>query len=313
MHKESNIFVAGHKGLVGSSIVRKLKKTGYKNIITRNRNQLDLMDSSQVNNFFKNNSIDYVFDAAARVGGIHANNHYSAEFIYENTLLQMNLMHYSNLYKIKKFIFLGSVCIYPKYAETPVKEDALLKGELEPTNEAYAISKIHGIHMLKAYNKQYGMKGVSLMPSNLYGPNDNYHPDNGHVIPSLIHKLHNQNDKVVCWGDGSPRREFLYVDDLAEACIFAADNYSNAELINVGSGQDISIKELVKLLVEIIEYKGEISWDNTKPNGTPKRPLDYSKIQSLGWQPKYSLREGLKKSYEWYRNNIDLVRTKVAD
>lgn len=313
MHKESNIFVAGHKGLVGSSIVRKLKKIGYKNIITRNRNQLDLMDSSQVNNFFKNNSIDYVFDAAARVGGIHANNHYSAEFIYENTLLQMNLMHYSNLYKIKKFIFLGSVCIYPKYAETPVKEDALLKGELEPTNEAYAISKIHGIHMLKAYNKQYGMKGVSLMPSNLYGPNDNYHPDNGHVIPSLIHKLHNQNDKVVCWGDGSPRREFLYVDDLAEACIFAADNYSNAELINVGSGQDISIKELVKLLVEIIEYKGEISWDNTKPNGTPKRPLDYSKIQSLGWQPKYSLREGLKKSYEWYRNNIDLVRTKVAD
>jgi GDP-L-fucose synthase len=313
MHKESNIFVAGHKGLVGSSIVRKLKKIGYKNIITRNRNQLDLMDSSQVNNFFKNNSIDYVFDAAARVGGIHANNHYSAEFIYENTLLQMNLMHYSNLYKIKKFIFLGSVCIYPKYAETPVKEDALLKGELEPTNEAYAISKIHGIHMLKAYNKQYGMKGVSLMPSNLYGPNDNYHPDNGHVIPSLIHKLHNQNDKVVCWGDGSPRREFLYVDDLAEACIFAADNYSNAELINVGSGEDISIKELVKLLVEIIEYKGEISWDNTKPNGTPKRPLDYSKIQSLGWQPKYSLREGLKKSYEWYRNNIDLVRTKVAD
>ena len=313
MHKESNIFVAGHKGLVGSSIVRKLKKIGYKNIITRNRNQLDLMDSSQVNNFFKNNSIDYVFDAAARVGGIHANNHYSAEFIYENTLLQMNLMHYSNLYRIKKFIFLGSVCIYPKYAETPVKEDALLKGELEPTNEAYAISKIHGIHMLKAYNKQYGMKGVSLMPSNLYGPNDNYHPDNGHVIPSLIHKLHNQNDKVVCWGDGSPRREFLYVDDLAEACIFAADNYSNAELINVGSGEDISIKELVKLLVEIIEYKGEISWDNTKPNGTPKRPLDYSKIQSLGWQPKYSLREGLKKSYEWYRNNIDLVRTKVAD
>lgn len=313
MHKESNIFVAGHKGLVGSSIVRKLKKIGYKNIITRNRNQLDLMDSSQVNDFFKNNSIDYVFDAAARVGGIHANNHYSAEFIYENTLLQMNLMHYSNLYRIKKFIFLGSVCIYPKYAETPVKEDALLKGELEPTNEAYAISKIHGIHMLKAYNKQYGMKGVSLMPSNLYGPNDNYHPDNGHVIPSLIHKLHNQNDKVVCWGDGSPRREFLYVDDLAEACIFAADHYSNAELINVGSGHDISIKELVTLLVEIIEYKGEISWDNTKPNGTPKRPLDYSKIQSLGWQPKYSLREGLKKSYEWYKNNIDLVRIKIAD
>jgi GDP-L-fucose synthase len=225
----------------------------------------------------------------------------------------MNLIHYANLYKVENFIFLGSVCIYPKYAETPVKEEALLKGELEPTNEAYAIAKIHGIHMLKAYNKQYGMKGVSLMPSNLYGPNDNYHPDNGHVIPSLIHKLHNQLDKVICWGDGSPKREFLYVDDLAEASIFAAGNYGNAELINVGSGHDISIKELVKLLVEIIDYKGEISWDNTKPNGTPKRPLDYSKIQSLGWQPKYSLREGLKKSYEWYKDNIDIVMKKILD
>ena len=313
MDTKSNIFVAGHRGLVGSSIVRRLKKLGYKNIITQDRGQLDLMNSNQVNNFFKDNKIDYVFDAAARVGGIHANDQYSAEFIYENTLVQMNLIHYANLYKIKKFIFLGSVCIYPKYAETPVKEEALLTGELEPTNEAYAVAKIHGIHMLKAYHKQFGMKGVSLMPANLYGPNDNYHADNGHVIPSLIHKLHNQEDKVICWGDGSPRREFLYVDDLAEACIFAAEHYSNAELINVGSGHDVSIKELVKLLVEIIDYKGEISWDSSKPNGTPKRPLDYTRIQSLGWKPKYSLRAGLEKSYEWYKNNIDLVQKKLKD
>lgn len=313
MDKKDNIFVAGHNGLVGSSIVRKLKMLGFDNILTHTRKELDLMNSNQVEHFFKNNKIDYVFDAAARVGGIHANDNYSAEFIYENTLVQTNLIHYSNLHKVKKFIFLGSVCIYPKYADTPVKEEALLTGELEPTNEAYAIAKIHGIHMLKAYNKQYGMRGVSLMPANLYGPNDNYHPDNGHVIPSLIHKLHNQDDKVVCWGDGSPRREFLYVDDLADACIFASKHFGNAELINVGSGQDVSIRELVSLLVEIIDFKGEITWDHTKPNGTPKRPLDYTRIESLGWQPKYSLREGLEKSYEWYKNNIDLVRHRLKN
>ena len=311
MNIESRIYVAGHKGLVGSSIVRRLKKDGYKNIITRSREELDLMDTSKVNLFFKNNKIDYVFDAAARVGGIHANDYYSGEFIYQNTVVQNNLIHHAHLYDVKKFIFLGSVCIYPKYASTPVKEEALLTGELEPTNEAYAIAKIHGIHMLKAYNKQYGFKGVSLMPANLYGPNDNYHPDNGHVIPALIHKLHNQKQKIVCWGDGSPRREFLYVDDLADACIFAAQHYENAELINVGSGEDVTIRELVNLLVEVTNYKGQITWDNTKPNGTPKRPLDYSHIQSLGWQPKYSLKDGLLVSYKWYKDNISLIKEKL--
>ena len=242
MQKDDTIFVAGHKGLVGSAIVRRLKEDGYTRIITKDRSECDLTKSDDVRKLFEENRIDFVFDAAARVGGIYANDVYSAEFIYQNTMIQTNLIHWAYKYFVKKFVFLGSVCIYPKFAETPVKEESILTGELEPTNEAYAIAKIHGIEMLKMYNKQYGFKGVSLMPCNLYGPNDNFHPDNGHVIPALMQKFNNATtESVTCWGDGTPTREFMYVDDLADACLFAVENYSNGELINVGSGQDLSL------------------------------------------------------------------------
>lgn len=303
MNKTDCIFVAGHKGLVGSAIVRKLKEQGYTNILTATRQECDLTDSNQVKLFFETNRIDYVFDAAARVGGIHANDAYSAEFIYQNTMIQTNLIHWSYKYFVKKFVFLGSVCIYPKYAETPVKEESILSGELEPTNEAYAIAKIHGIEMLKMYNKQYGFKGVSLMPSNLYGPGDNFHPENGHVIPALMTKFNNATDTVTCWGDGTPMREFTYVDDLADACMFAVEHYDNAELINVGSGQDVSIFHLAHKIAALTGFTGKIEWDTNRPNGTPKRPLDYSKITAKGWKPKYDLDTGLAKAYEWFKEN----------
>ena len=260
-----------------------------------------MTNSGQVRQLFEENNIDYVFDAAARVGGIHANDAYSAEFIYQNTMIQTNLIHWAYKYFVKKFVFLGSVCIYPKYADTPVKEESILTGELEPTNEAYAIAKIHGIEMLKMYNKQYGFKGVSLMPSNLYGPGDNFHPENGHVIPALMTKFSNATDVVTCWGDGTPMREFTYVDDLADACMFAVEHYSNGELINVGSGQDVSIFHLAHKIAALTGFKGKIEWDTSRPNGTPKRPLDYSKITQKGWSPKYTLDEGLKKTYEWFQ------------
>ena len=313
MEKHSTIFVAGHKGLVGSALVRKLKEEGYTNIITRNRQQCDLTNPIQVKALFEENNIDYVFDAAAKVGGIKANDTYSAEFIFQNTMIQTNLIHYAYKYFVKKFCFLGSVCIYPKYAPTPVKEESLLCGELEPTNEGYAVAKIHGIEMLKMYNKQYGFKGVSIMPCNLYGIGDNFHPENSHVIPGMIRRFHEAKGDAVedtpptptveCWGDGTPMREFMYSDDIADACLFAMDHYENAELINVGSGEDVSIKELAETIASVTGYKGEIVWDTTKPNGTPKRPLDYSKISSLGWKPKYKLKEGLEKSYEWFKEN----------
>jgi len=304
MNKTDCIFVAGHKGLVGSAIVRKLQDQGYQNILTRDRKRLDLTNSLHVKEFFETHQVDYVFDAAARVGGIHANDAYSAEFIYQNTMIQTNLIHWAYKYFVKKFVFLGSVCIYPKFAETPVKEESILTGELEPTNEAYAIAKIHGIEMLKMYNKQYGFKGVSLMPSNLYGPNDNFHPENGHVIPALMTKFSNATDDVVtCWGDGTPMREFTYVDDLADACMFAVEHYDNAELINVGSGQDVSIFHLAHKIAALTGFKGKIEWDTSRPNGTPKRPLDYSKITAKGWKPKYDLDTGLAKAYEWFKEN----------
>ena len=304
MNKTDCIFVAGHKGLVGSAIVRKLQDQGYQNILTRDRKRLDLTNSLHVKEFFETHQVDYVFDAAARVGGIHANDAYSAEFIYQNTMIQTNLIHWAYKYFVKKFVFLGSVCIYPKFAETPVKEESILTGELEPTNEAYAIAKIHGIEMLKMYNKQYGFKGVSLMPSNLYGPNDNFHPENGHVIPALMTKFSNATDDVVtCWGDGTPMREFTYVDDLADACMFAVEHYDKAELINVGSGQDVSIFHLAHKIAALTGFKGKIEWDTSRPNGTPKRPLDYSKITTKGWKPKYDLDTGLAKAYEWFKEN----------
>lgn len=304
MKLDSKIFVAGHRGLVGSAIVRTLIERGYTNIVTRTRSEVDLLNQSQVENFFKTENIDYVFDAAARVGGIYANDNYSADFIYENIQIQNNLIHYAWKYDVKKFLFLGSVCIYPKFAKVPVKEESLLTGYLEPTNDAYAIAKISGIKMLQAYNKQYGFKGVSLMPSNLYGIGDNFHPDNGHVIPAMMTKFNNSNGKsVTFWGDGTPMREFLYSDDLADACLFAMDHFENAELINVGSGENISIQNLANIIAGVVGYSGDIRWDTSRPNGTPNRPLDCSKMTELGWKPKHSLQQGLKKTYQWFIEN----------
>jgi GDP-L-fucose synthase len=304
MKKDSKIFVAGHRGLVGSAIVRILKDRGYENIITATREEVDLINQQQVENFFAKEKPEYVFDAAARVGGIFANDYYSAEFIYQNIQIQSNLIHYAWKYNVEKFLFLGSVCIYPKYAEVPVKEESLLTGHLEPTNDAYAIAKISGIKMLQAYHKQYGFKSVSLMPSNLYGPGDNFHPENGHVIPAMMSKFNNSNGKnVIFWGDGTPMREFLYSDDLADACLFAMEHFENAELINVGSGHNISIKELAETVSSVVGYAGEIGWDTSRPNGTPNRPLDYSKMSELGWKPKNSLLSGLLKTYQWFTEN----------
>jgi len=304
MNKDSKIFVAGHRGLVGSAIVRTLQERGYENVVTKTRSEVDLLNQKKVEEFFVSENIDYVFDAAARVGGIYANDHYSGEFIYENIQIQTNLIHYAWKYGVKKFLFLGSVCIYPKFAEVPVKEESLLTGYLEPTNDAYAIAKISGIKMLQAYNKQYGFKGVSLMPSNLYGIGDNFHPDNGHVIPAMMTKFSNSNGKsVTFWGDGTPMREFLYADDLADACLFAMDHFENAELINVGSGENVTIESLANTIAAVVGYHGNIDWDKSRPNGTPNRPLDYSKMTELGWKPKHNLYEGLKKTYQWFIEN----------
>jgi len=307
MKKDSKIFVAGHRGLVGSSIVKVLKERGYTNIITKTRQELDLLNQKDVANFFEQERPEYVFDAAAKVGGIYANDTYSADFIYENIQIQTNLIHSSWKYSVDKFLFLGSVCIYPKYAEIPVKEESLLTGYLEPTNDAYAVAKISGIKMLQAYRKQYGMKSVSLMPSNLYGPGDNFHPDNGHVIPAMITKFNNSDGKkVTFWGDGTPKREFLYAEDLADACLFAMDHFENAELVNVGSGENVSIKELASTVASVVNYNGDIDWDTSRPNGTPNRPLDCSKMSELGWKPNHTLSQGLKKTYDWFIENTDL-------
>ena len=307
MNKDSKIFVAGHRGLVGSAIVRVLNERGYTNILTRTRNELNLLNQKEVFDFFDSEKPEYVFDAAAKVGGIYANDTYSGDFIYENIQIQTNLIHSAWKFGVKKFLFLGSVCIYPKFAEVPVREDSLLTGYLEPTNDAYAIAKISGIKMLQAYHKQYGMKSVSLMPSNLYGPGDNFHPDNGHVIPAMITKFQNSGGKTVMfWGDGTPKREFLYSEDLADACLFAMDHFENAELINVGSGENVSIRELSNSVASVVKYDGEIKWDTSRPNGTPNRPLDCSKITKLGWKPKHTLSQGLQKTYDWFIKNTDL-------
>jgi GDP-L-fucose synthase len=304
MNKDSKIFVAGHNGLVGSAIVRQLENLGYVNIITKSRPELNLLRQTDVENFFEIERPEYVFDAAAKVGGIHANDNYSANFIYENIQIQTNLIHNAWKNGTKKFLFLGSVCIYPKFASVPVSETSLLTGELEPTNDAYAIAKISGIKMLQDYYKQYGFEGVSLMPCNLYGVGDNFHPQNGHVIPSMITKFNNSNGKLVTfWGDGTPNREFLYADDIADACLFSMNNFNSGELVNVGSGENISIKALANIVASVVNYTGDIEWDTSRPNGTPNRPLDSSKIKSLGWTPKYSLYEGLKKTYRWFIEN----------
>jgi GDP-L-fucose synthase len=313
MEFDSRIFVSGHKGLVGSSIVRALKKQGYSNIITVDRDKVDLSDPVNTQWFFSVYEPEYVFDAAARVGGIQANRTYPAEFIRDNLLIEMNLIHNSYKYNVKKFLFMGSVCIYPKFASVPVKEDSLLTGHLEPTNEAYSMAKIAGIKMCEAYHRQYGFNSICVMPSNVYGPNDNFDKNSSHVIPSMIKKFMSKDEELVFWGDGSSSREFLYVDDLADACIFLMNNdtLDAAELINIGSGEDIFIKKLSEKISKIINYNGTVKWDTSYPNGTPTRALDLSKMNKLGWKSKVSMDEGIRKTIDWYtktggNRNVDV-------
>lgn len=301
LKKDSRIYVAGHRGLVGSALVRRLKADEYKNILTRTRNELDLTDSKAVSIFFKEEKPEYVFQAAAKVGGILANSTFPAEFIYENLAIQTNLIHQCYVHEVKKLLFLGSSCIYPKDSKQPIKEEYLLTGILEPTNEPYAVAKIAGIKMCQAYNKQYGTNYISVMPTNLYGPGDNYDLENSHVLAALIRKTHeakvNSLPSIVIWGTGNPRREFLYVDDLADACLFLMNKYDSNEIINVGSGYDLTIMEIAALAKEVIGYKGEIVLDKSKPDGVKQKLLNLERINSLGWHPRYKLIEGLQLTY----------------
>ena len=302
MEKNSKIYVAGHTGMVGSAIIRELKKQGYTNIITRTHTELDLCCQQKVEDFFAIEKPEYVFLAAAKVGGILANKQALADFMYNNMILEMNVINSAWKNNCKKLEFLGSSCIYPKMAQQPIKEEYLLTGELEKTNEAYALAKISGLKYCEYLNMQYGTDYISVMPTNLYGPNDNYHPVHSHVLPALIRRFHeaktNNLSSVTCWGDGTPLREFLYVDDLANLCVFLMNNYSGNETVNAGTGKEISIKELTNLVAKIIGYNGEILWDNSKPNGTPRKLLDVSKATNLGWTYKTELEEGIKLAYE---------------
>ncbi|MNK10395.1 GDP-L-fucose synthase [compost metagenome] len=304
MEKNSKIFVAGHRGMVGSAIYRKLQKEGYQNIITRTSKELDLRNQQAVANFFAQEKPDYVFLAAAKVGGIVANNTYRADFLYENLAIQNNVIHQSYLNGVTKLMFLGSSCIYPKMAPQPLKEDYLLTGTLEPTNEPYAIAKIAGIKMCDAYRDQYGCNFISVMPTNLYGLNDNYHPENSHVLPALIRKFdeakNNGSKEVIIWGTGSPMREFLFADDLADACYYLMENYSEPTLINIGTGEDLTIKDLALAVKETIGFEGELVFDTTKPDGTPRKLMDVSKLHNLGWEHQIELKEGLKLAYQDY-------------
>jgi len=311
MKSNSKVFLAGHTGLVGSAILRVLEKNGYSNIITANSSTLDLRNQKAVNDFFEIERPEFVFLAAAKVGGILANNTYPAEFIYDNIMIEANIINAAKKFQVKKLLFLGSSCIYPKFAKQPIKEEYLLSGKLEPTNEPYAIAKIAGIKMCQAYNRQYNTNFISLMPTNLFGPNDNYDSQNSHVMASLIRKFSEAKfyDKslVEVWGTGLPKREFLYVDDLADACLFLMNNYSDSDIINVGTGMDISIKELAQLIKDIVGFKGEIIFNTTKPDGTPRKLLDVTKLNKLGWTSKTSLREGIKKTYNWFVKNYNLI------
>lgn len=307
MEKSAKIYVAGHRGMVGSAIVRCLEKQGYTNIITRTHKELDLIDQVAVNKFFEEEKPEYVFLAAAKVGGIAANSAALADFMYENMMLEMNVVHAAFVNGVKKLEFLGSSCIYPRMAVQPMPESCLLTGELEKTNEAYALAKISGLKYCEFLNKQYGCDYISVMPTNLYGPNDNYHPENSHVLPALIRRFHEAKEAnapfVTCWGDGSPLREFLYVDDLADLCVFLMNNYSGDETVNAGCGKELTIKELTELVAKVIGYNGEIRWDTTRPNGTPRKLLDVSKATALGWTYKTELPEGIKLAYEDFLTN----------
>jgi len=320
MHKlplNTRIYVAGHRGMVGSAIVRKLQAEGYQHIITRTHAELDLTSQKAVQAFFQNNPVDYVVLAAAKVGGIHANNEYPADFIYENLMIECNVIHQAFTAGIKNMLFLGSSCIYPKLASQPMQENALLTGILESTNEPYAVAKIAGIKLCESYNRQHGTNYRSVMPTNLYGPYDNYHPDNSHVIPALIRRFHeakqNEADEVVIWGTGTPMREFLHVDDMAAACLhvmdidvetYRANTQPMLSHINVGTGTDVTIRELAELLAEVVGYKGKIAFDSSKPDGTPRKLMNVDRLAALGWQSQIGLKEGLQSAYGWYVEHL---------
>lgn len=307
MNRDSKIYVAGHRGLVGSAIVRNLEERGYTNIICRTHKELDLTRQADVEKFFEEEKPEYVFLAAAKVGGIHANNTRPAEFIYENLMIESNIIHSAYKYGVKKLLFLGSSCIYPKFANQPIKEEYLLTGELEPTNEAYAIAKITGIELCKFYRRQYGCDFISAMPTNLYGINDNFDLETSHVLPALIRKFHeakiNNQEEVVMWGTGKPLREFMYVDDLADALVHLMLNYSDEIHVNMGTGKDLSIGELAQIVKEVVGYEGKIVNDLSKPDGTPRKLLDVSRLETTGWKYKTELREGIEKVYKWYLEN----------
>jgi GDP-L-fucose synthase len=310
MDKGARIYVAGHRGLVGSAIVRKLEAKGYSNLVVRTSNELDLRNQAYVAALFEQERPEYIFLAAAKVGGIVANNSYPAEFVYDNLMIQGNIIHQAYLCGARKLLFLGSSCIYPKHCPQPMKEEYLLSGYLEPTNEPYAVAKIAGIKMCDAYNRQYGTKYISVMPTNLYGPDDNYDLINSHVLPALIRKFHEAqkegNPSVEVWGTGAPRREFLYVDDLADACFFLMQHYVDGEIVNIGVGEDLSIQELALLIKDIVGYKGELKFDGSKPDGTPRKLLDVTKLLNLGWKAHVGLADGIKRTYDAYRTSIDM-------
>jgi len=307
MKKDAKIYVAGHRGMVGSAICRELERQGYTNIITRTHAQLDLCRQDAVDAFFAEEKPEYVFLAAAKVGGIEANSEAPADFMYQNMMLEMNVIYSAWRTGCRKLEFLGSSCIYPRMAPQPMKEDCLLTSPLEETNEAYALAKIAGLKYCAYLNKQYGTDYISVMPTNLYGPNDNYHPEHSHVLPALIRRFHEAKEaeapSVTCWGDGSPLREFLYVDDLANLCVYLMNHYSGDETINAGSGKEISIRELAKLAARVVDYRGEILWDTGKPNGTPRKLLDVSKAAALGWRYKMELEDGIRLAYQDFLNN----------
>ncbi|PKQ38566.1 MAG: GDP-fucose synthetase [Actinobacteria bacterium HGW-Actinobacteria-1] len=307
MIRSSRIYVAGHRGLVGGAIMRRIERQGYETIITRTRDELDLTDQQAVNEFFDQQRPEYVFLAAAKVGGIMANSTYPADFIRENLLIQTNVIEAAYRSGVRKLLFLGSSCIYPKLAPQPIKEEYLLTGLLEPTNKAYAIAKIAGLTMVDAYREQFGFNGVSLMPTNLYGPGDNFDLESSHVLPALIRKFHEAKlsgaPTVTVWGTGTPRREFLHVDDLADAAAFIMDKYDGGDILNIGVGEDVSIGELAALVAQIVGYEGEIVFDTSKPDGTPRKLLDNSRLLSLGWRPKIALKDGIVSTYKWYVAN----------
>lgn len=312
MQRSERIFVAGHRGLVGSAIVRRLRANGYANLLFIDRATVDLRDSAAVAAWFANELPDHVFLAAAKVGGIHANSAYPAEFLYDNLCIQNAVIDAAWRHGVRKLLFLGSSCIYPKHAPQPMREEHLLTGPLEPTNEWYAIAKIAGIKLCQAYRKQHGFDAISLMPTNLYGPGDNFHPQNSHVLPALIRRFHEAKrdglERVVIWGTGTPRREFLHVDDLADACVHLMQGYSNGEIINVGVGEDLTILELAQRIARVVGYEGEIVTDSTKPDGTPRKLLDVTKLSGLGWRAKIGLDEGLAETYRWFVENAAEAR-----